>query len=74
MIDSFIGTTDSSIRCAKCLGIGEEEVWGVGRFGEGEVWGGMSFGEVCHLGRYVVWGGLQNVVLVLTLTLASCKN
>ena len=64
----------SSLKWSKTIGIGEGEVWGVGRLGEGAVWGGMLFGEVCHLGRYVVWGGLQNAALVLTLILASCKN
>ena len=47
-------------------------------FGEGEVGGVGWFGEVCRLGRYVVWGGLQNAalskcgVVLLNLTLASC--
>ena len=51
------GLSGSSIKCAKCLGIGEGEVWGVGRLGEGAVWGGRGlggvlFGEVCCLGRF----------------------
>ena len=71
----------SSLYWSKSCTFGEGEVWGGGGLGSGEVWGGGGlgrgwFGEVCCLGRYVVWGGLQNaaLVLALSLVLASCKN
>ena len=56
------------------MSFGEGEVWGVGRLGRYVIWGGRGLGIGEVWGRCVVWGGLQNATLVLTLILASCKK